>query len=551
MGGSLNGKAVFISGIILTVGILCLLGGCLGESGSGGAVVNFTPDQEFYRLRLTFHEETTAYSKKSLDEHMRLLQSLEKKTDSRALKIGLRRYIALTLYLKARLESFEKLTDSKAARRLDRITEAQKLLVKLEEADPDSLDNACIRGLTERLLGELTPEDEAATAHRTQALRLFRKVRLTKPDFASSFLIGGRPVTALEVLLLEADVYRSLHRYRVAAAWFERALASDTTLRRNSSYRIPKARLMVEFGRWDEAIKLLNVYKGERYRDDPRWGIALWMLKGIHERLSKINKQEHEVDINIITGLLENSKNMFSEASIGSFSDVILAIPSRGTRLVKALQIMADGRFETARNILQDLLNQPDPAGWFRSEVFLLLDLCLEALKTDTAQRVTLLTSFLEDYPFHPAGLEIKKAIDTATIAKETILNDQMTGESTATLPVPRLPGVPEGDGPFLVWITSNRNSRGLPRITMEVTTGAVTDGPLTVLGVLRGTDVRKMADPMPAGFYRLDMFTAQQLAQAEDMVLDISLASQDTQRTTSFPVPLPPVQKPKKAESD
>ena len=523
--------------LISFLGVLC---GCLGEGGGGGAVLNFTPEQEFYRVKLTFHEETLKYSKTLLDEHLKQLRNLEKKTDSRALKIGIHRYIALDLYLKARLESFEEAKDEKSMqRRLDRAEEAEKILLKLVDVNPDDLDCALILGLTEQLLGQLQPDTALSTAHWEQALKYFRKVRLTDPGFESTFLIGGHPVTALDALLAEADVYRCLGRFQIAATWFERALASDPTVRRRSNYRIPKALMAADMLYWDEAIALLELFKGDRFRDDPDWGMGLWILKGIYQRLLEIGNSEYQTDIQTVTDLLKDSNNYFSGTKISFFLTVLKMVPPQRARLVKALRIMDDGRWKDAETVLVSLLNEPDTTGWYQSGVVMSLNRCREHLAKSTAERTKHLSAFIDDYPLHPGIVEMQRTIDGIDRVKQQEEHEAVS--SPGMKPPPELPGLFEGDGPYLVWPEPRHDKQGRPSLRIEAVSGQLEAGPVTVLGTVRGTDFRKLAEETGPGVFNFDFFTGEQLQSSEARVLDITMNLESQGLECTFAVPLPP----------
>ncbi len=540
MSECLRGSYLKLTVVCVLVAVLGVLSGCLGEGGGGGAVVNFTPEQEFYRVKLTFHEENIKYSKTLLDEHLKQLRNLEKKTDNRALKIGIHRYIALDLYLKARLESFETVKDEKSfQRRLDRAGEAEKILLKLVEVDPENLDCALILGLTEQLLGQLQPDAVLAAAHLEHALKYFRKVRLTDPGFESTFLIGGHPVTALDALLAEADVYRCLGRFQIAATWFERALASDPTVRRRSNYRIPKALLAADMLYWDEAIALLELFKGDRFRDDPDWGMGLWLLKGIYQRMLEIGNSEYQTDIQTVTDLLKDSNNYFSGTKISLFLTVLKMVPPQRTRLVKALRIMDDGRWKDAETVLVSLLNDPDTTGWYQSGVVMSLDRCREHLAKSTAERRKSLSAFIDDYPLHPGVVEMQRTIDR--IDREVRQAENEAVSSPGMKPPAELPGLFEGDGPYLVWPEPRNDKQGRPSLRLEAVSGQLETGPVTVLGTVRGTDFRKLAEETGPGVFSFDFFTGEQLQSSEARVLDITMNLENQGLECTFAVPLPP----------
>ncbi|MBF0542982.1 MAG: hypothetical protein HQM08_01045 [Candidatus Riflebacteria bacterium] len=327
-------RLILFSSILL--GLLVLLSGCsAGKSG----LISITPQQYFYsaKEKLEIIDER-AFEEKDLDEITRVFENAEKDAKSQDIMDKARLYLTLTNVLKARKQYFSNVLKGQFLANkaepffaldvkpvLETLRVAKKWLRMCEASfKTESLlpDLYFVKGLfyQQKMLTQVAGERRYSL---WLAVESFRKALGLAPDYKSDFKLFGRNLTPREVRLKLIETLAMSGE--VATAWelLSEYVFSPANPRNDYQWLQMKGFLLAVMGKYEDAIKVLNIFKSVLPQDYPNVEEALWVLEGVYDRLKEATGQEkYGVEAKIVASFLKKHKGRYSKEKYTTSSNM-------------------------------------------------------------------------------------------------------------------------------------------------------------------------------------------------------------------------------------
>lgn len=338
--------------MILIVMALCL-GGCIGGGGQGAKILNTTPKQDFFRLKVDFDKPGVSTDTRELTKFLREFKKLFAKVDDPTIKNGVRRYLALVKNLQAEIDFVKERGKSfDHEKYYAPLKDAYRWCWHILKSDSMDLDTSYLMARTCLNMARFAQPDTLEPGEREElfstALRHLARIEAVAPDFEASFRLGGNNIGLLEIAYLRVEVLISMDR--VAQAWREiqTIYYQFSRINKDAEHVFWKGVVALKASRFDDAILTLAEFKTDDHMDYSRRNLALCMLEELYKLRESYTGESARDDIKILKDLRGGRKDAWSR---GNFSIIdALFPPVKSEARTSLLKAMMDGMGERIVN---------------------------------------------------------------------------------------------------------------------------------------------------------------------------------------------------------
>lgn len=306
--------------LLLFIAMPLVLGGCLGGGGQGAKILNTTPKQDFFRLKVDFDKPGVATDTRELTKFLREFKKLFTKVDDPTLKNGVRRYLALVKNLQAEIDFVKERSKSfDHEKTYAPLKDAYRWCWHILKNDPMDLDTCYLMARTclnmARFADDKTLEPGERDQLFTTALRQLARIEAVDPEFEASFRLGGSKITLLEVAYLRIEILVTMDR--IVQAW--RALQDVyyqfSRTHKDAEHIFWKAILDVKTSRFEEAMLTLAEFKTDDHREYLRRNIALCVLEDLYKLRDSYTGESSREDLKILKELRGGRNDAYSKGN--------------------------------------------------------------------------------------------------------------------------------------------------------------------------------------------------------------------------------------------
>lgn len=341
----LAGRAVTL---IAFLALPLLTGGCLGGGGSGSKLLNTTPRQDFFRLKVNFNKPEVASDHKELDKYLRELKALFEKIDDPTLKNGIRQYLALVKILSAELDfSQERGKSFDHAKYYAPLKDAYRWCRFLLDRDPADSDTCYLMARTCFDLVRFAPPEaltplEAWDLYES-AFRHLARIGAVKSDFETSFKIGGRRLGSMDFDYLRHEMYLTRGQLVLARHTLDRIHYQYSRTRRDPEYILARAMGESRAAALDDAMFTLSEFKTGEHDDYYRRNLALHLLEELICLKEKYTGEKLSEDARIVAEMRKKRRDFYSTARLAPISAMSSAAPVSSELQVAAYRAFSAG----------------------------------------------------------------------------------------------------------------------------------------------------------------------------------------------------------------